>query len=93
MGGPEIIAHGLYGTERHGRRPRFQHHLLHLVKYVGEVAAIAEDADHGEPNKRARATKRAREFLNGERPQQLVDSLRFLLEDLDRLAGEPTDGY
>lgn len=79
----------LFGPEAFGVRPSLQHNALHMAKYAGELAAIAEDADHQDPIKRARARKRAREWLNGDRAQNLVDHFTLILRDLDDLATGP----
>lgn len=79
----------LYGPEDFGVRPSLQHNALHMAKYAGELAAIAEDADHQDPVKRVWARKRAREWLDGDRAQNMVDHFTSILRDLDDLATGP----
>lgn len=80
----------LWGPEAFGTRPSLQHNALHMAKYAGELAAIAEDADHQDPSKRRRARQRAREWLNGDRAQNLVDHFTSILRDLDLFGGRST---
>jgi len=76
----------LYGQEKTGVRPSLQHNALHMAKYVGELATIAEDADHEDPAKRLRAKARAADWVYGDRPQNFEDHYNALLADLEALA-------
>ncbi|MHB1262035.1 MAG: hypothetical protein ACYC2H_10010 [Thermoplasmatota archaeon] len=44
-----------------------QHVALHLAKYAGELAAIAEHLDHPEPEKRTKARRLAKKWLFSKR--------------------------
>lgn len=82
----------VYGSESKGIRPSLQHNVLHLAKYAGEFAMIAEDADHEDPEKRARARRRALEWLTGDRRQDFEDQYRMVIQDLTELAVQAARG-
>lgn len=76
----------LFGDETATGRPSLQHNALHMAKYAGELAVIAEDADHRDPVKRRRAIQRAKEWLAGERQTNFKDHYEAILYDLKELA-------
>ena len=70
--------------------PTLQHIALHLAKYAGELAAVAEHLDHADIEKRLKGQSKARRFILSKR----IGAILWCLEEATPLlqrAGWPKD--